>query len=251
MTKINNSASRLYKILFKSSNFDDRNKASEVWVDIFGIEEKSKTKKSIEVIDNLGLLHAQFELVKEQAEASGFSKELYKFAFDRIEHVLLAENLTQNWANFKVHLGADTLLAINWLSEVFPKDEFQVDSKVIQEINELLNTLKSKINSENIPDNLKRFIENQIYTIEQALSKQEIIGVRAFRDGLYKGYNQTNDNTDVVEEHSDSEHLKTLGSVWSKIKKVPGVVVSSDKFLNASSGVFNKTIKLIDYISNF
>jgi hypothetical protein len=251
MTKKNNSANRLHTILKSAVGKNDKNTASEVWAEVFGINISAKNKKDLEVVGNLRLLHTQLEITKELADKSEYSPELYSFAFSRIEKVLSVQNISAAWNHYKGNLTADTLLSISWLSEVLPEDQYQIDTETIESIKKQIDDLRKTLENEGLPTALKTFIESQLEIIEKSLIKQEILGVKAIRDALYNGYSETSDNQNIINENSTSKELSKLGSIWKKMKRIPGVVISTNDAIDAGTNMVDKAVRTIDFIQNF
>lgn len=251
MPKRNNSAQRMHVILKEASAQDDRKSIGEVWAHAFGLSEGTSTQKDLEIVENLALLHNQFETTKTLARQTDYTEDLYISAFNRIDAVLNIKNLSSQWASLKSHLAPDTLLAINWLSEVIPDEINTIDSAFIENIQEQLANLKVLLNDESVPISLKSFIEHQIKIIEKALRQHDIMGTRALRDALYQGYSNSQENHEVISDNEASQELSALSKVWELVKKAPGVVVSTNKTLNSGSEIIEKGQKAVEFFQNF
>lgn len=251
MAKRNNSAQRMYAILKAAAAQPDGTKISDVWAKAFNIEIKTSTKRDLEVVENLGHLHNQFEITQSLIKQTDYSNELYQFSFNHIDRVLSVQNLSSQWSTLKSHLTPDTLLAINWLSEVLPNEDNSIDSNFVKEIEKQLSQLKKLLEADNVPLSLKIFVERQIEIIEKALRQHGIMGTKALRDALYQGYSSSHENENIVTDYEQSKELSALGKVWKQIKSVPGVVVKSNKVLEAGAGVVEKGKKAIEFLENF
>ncbi len=233
----------------------DQTKISDVWANAFKIEIKASTKRDLEVVENLGLLHNQFEDTQRLIAQTDYSEELYQSSFNRIEKVLSVQSLSSHWSGLKNHLAPDTLLAINWLSEVLPNEENSIDSDFVKEIEKQLSQLSKSLEGDDVPLSLKIFVERQIEIIEKALRQHGIMGTKALRDAMYQGYSNSheneNENENIVAEHEQSKQLSALGKVWKQIKNAPGVIVKSNKVLEAGAGVVEKGQKAIEFLENF
>lgn len=250
MAKRINSAQRLYVILKVAAEQSGQNNIGDVWAHSFNIENKSTIKRNHEVVENLGLLYNQFEVTKDLVEKTDYSSELYQFAFGRIDRILSVDNLSSKWASLKNHLTPDTLLTINWLSEVLPDEKTVLDKEFINEIEKQLSLLKESLAREQVPTSLKAFIERQVEIIEKALRQYGIIGTKSFRDALYKGYSSSHENGDIIAANKESDELSALGKVWKKLKEVPGVVINTNKTLEAGASIVEKGQKLLDFFQN-
>lgn len=251
MAKRKNSAQRLFKILKDASSQNEKSSIADVWAHSFGLEKDKSTKRDLEVVENLNLAHGQFEITKQLVEGTDYSPELYQFAFNRIDRVLSVANLSSQWGSLKSHLAPDTLLAINWLSEVLPDEAVNLNKEFIEEIEKQLKELKKLISSREVPAGLKILVERHIEIIEKALRKNEIVGSRAIRDALYEGFSNSHDNSTVVAEHEGTEELSRLGKIWQTMKKAPGAVINTNRALEAGADLIEKGQKAIDFMDNF
>lgn len=251
MAKRRNSAMRLHQILKAAAAQGKNTKIVDVWAHSFGLTDKPSTKRDLEVVENLGLAHKQFELMQELADQSDYSAELYQMAFNRIDRVLMVGNLLNPWSTLSSHLTADTLLAIEWLSEVLPDEASAIDSEFAKEIENQLSELQKLLEKSKASAGLKGFVERQISIIEKALRQNSIIGTKAIRDALYEGFSSSHENQQTIDENEDTEELGRLGKVWQKMKKAPGAVINTNKALEAGGELLEKGQKAISFFDNF
>jgi len=251
MAKRNNSAQRMLVILNAAVAQPDGDTISDVWAKSFNLGIEKTTKRDLEVVESLGILYGQFEITKSLIAQTDYSEELYRKSFNRIDGVLSIQNLSSQWTGLKHNLAPETLLAINWLSEVLPDEENSVDSDFVKGIEEQLLQLKKSLEVDNVPLSLKIFVERQIEIIEKAFRQHGVMGTKALRDALYQGYSNSHENDSIVTEYEQSNELSILGKVWNQIKNIPGVVIKTNKALEAGAGVVGKGQKAIEFLENF
>jgi len=74
MAKRTNSAQRMFVILKKASAQPDGAKIRDVWANAFNVKIQTSTKRDLEVVENLGLLHSQFQVTQSLIAQTDYSE---------------------------------------------------------------------------------------------------------------------------------------------------------------------------------
>lgn len=224
-----NSASRLKSLLSKTLDESDTTQVIEVWARLFGIVEDSQNKKAALVSERLRWMYHETENISKQMHATGYSDHLYSSAVANIEHALSAMILPGQWNQAKQYLKRETILALDFCSEILPDEESQISDEDIESIRNLTNELRELLLASELPPRLIDLIQHHIDLINRALDGYPISGAKTLREAARTGLGELIEIKDVVEASRTSPEISKLGEAWKKVNAVADAALKLEK----------------------
>jgi hypothetical protein len=229
MSKHINAASRLHTILVQATGMQTNATALAVWGGVFQIQEEVDSRKALIVSERLRWLHQELDILRSQMANANISEELYTAAFNCIEHAISTLLLPSTWNNGVQYLKPETLVALQYCSEILPDEESQIDPQTIEEIRSMVQELEGMLSSSDIPESLIRLIRHHIELINRALDQYPFTGAMALREAARTARGELVEVRDVVKEHSQTREVSQLGSIWGKLTNAADVALKADK----------------------
>lgn len=229
MPKHTNSASRLNVLLTKGLGEPDGTQVCDVWARIFGISENNQNKKAALVAERLRWMYQETENVSKQMESSGYSNHLYTSALANIEQALSTMILPGQWGQAKQYLKRETLISLEFCSEILPDEEAQVSNEDISDIRQLLVDLDELLANTTLPPRLIDLIKHHIELINTALDEYPIKGAGALREAARTGLGELIEIKETVKSSCDSAEVSKLGEAWKKVNNVVDAAFKIEK----------------------
>ena len=247
MTANNNSATRLHRLLKALGEQPDKRRVSDAWAMVLGINEVDDDKRSYETVEALGRLHRQVDTARRLMRSTEISQELYESALNRCKRAMSVDTLSAKMSDIRQNLAPDVLIAIAWCGETLAQDEQELEPEVLAELQSEVEALRAAIEREDLPASLREFVSEQIQIIEKALREFPIVGARALSEALFQGYSHTQESGDAMNEAPHAPEINTLGSIWGRIRDLPGALQKADKTLGAVQGIADKGLKALEW----
>ncbi len=236
MSKNINSASRLHAVLSQAAGMSTNASSLAVWEQIFQIqEEPSEARKAVLISERLRWLHQQLEIVRTQMKQANISENLYTAAFNNIEQAISTLILPTQWNNGVQYLKPETLLALEFCSEILPDEELLIDPETLEEIRSMVQELEKSLAVTDLPESLITLILHHIELINRALNQYPITGAKALREAARTAIGELIEAKDEVKANNNSEEVAQLGRVWGKINNTADVVIKADKLAQLGS----------------
>jgi len=86
-------------------------------------------------------------------------------------------------------------------------------------------------------------IEKHIKIVTNAIQQYPIVGATSLRDGFRQGVSEILEDEQILKENLDTEEVKEVISIWSKVKNVGGALIEADRIANASLNLLEKAEK--------
>jgi len=240
--KQTNSASRLYDILLKAYQQAENQQLIAIWGKVLGLESESPESSSFKVSEALLLIKNEIDIAETQMKLTEFSEALYTPYFTRCRKALSVTNLTAGWNGLRPNLKEDTMLCLQFCSEILPKDDALIEKEELEEFLQIVHELSEKLDNSSIPIALKEVIRKQLSIIYTAIHKYPISGTKSLREGLRAGMNTIVEEEIIIKENIDKEEVSDTLGLFSKFKKMGNGVIEADKIANA-------TIKLVEKVN--
>lgn len=160
------------------------------------------------VSNKLSIIMIQVEYLA----AKGVSKELIGYLYNMFSCYNLARDLSselQNFAGFKI--------ALETAAALMPTDMDNIDPKDITEIADILEQLRSKLESGTISEEYKSIIESFIDEIRDALTDIEYGGIEAFSPHIETAFGKVAIYHGAFEK---SGILEDISNIHKKVTKV-------------------------------
>ena len=229
MPKNINSASRLVALVRNIPNCPDNTQTLEVWSTLFGVTEENPIKKSGVVADRLNAMYRELEIVREQMAKANYSENLYLPATDKIECALSMLLLPHTWNSARQFLTAETLIALEFCSEILPDEETQISSEELEEINLKFEELSSALIDSQLPERLRALIEHHLSLIRRALDEYPISGAKILREAARTAIGEMIEVNELVESNCKSTEISKLGALWTSVNKAADIALKAEK----------------------
>lgn len=243
----NNSAYRVYQILYAACKQPGHQKIWQVFAEVFGVRHSNGRKLIAEVNRLLDLFFDEFELAKAQMQATDFSRDLYQGAFIAIEQHLSLDFMYNDWQGQKQAIQP-ALHSLKFCSEVLPHEVDFIEVDNLKLIEEAVDELRTRLQDSDLPSDVKAFIQGHIHIIEKALRDYQIIGAKAFKSAMYEGYVHSAENADIITEYEDTKEMGLLGKAWGGVKKAASVTLGNEKVLTAGTKLAELGMKIAEHI---
>jgi len=229
MPKNINSASRLFSLLELTLGEGGNAPILDVWARLFVVKEPNAHRKAALVAERLGWVHRELGLVAEQMRESGYSDNLYVNAFSNIESAVSTLILPNQWSHAMQFLKPETLLALNFCSEILPDEESQISADELNQIRELVDELHLSLSTSEIPPRLILLIQHHVELIQRALAEYPVIGAKALREAARTGLGELIEIKETVKGNHDSPEISKLGATWRKVNEAADIALKSEK----------------------
>lgn len=232
MPQNRNSASRLYAFLKSLPGHAENTQILSAWASALQIEEPDTSRQARLVSERLAALSKELDLIREGMRHGDFSSHLYTKALAAFDAAFSPMYLSSNWNHVRQQLKPEHMLALQFCAEILPDEEDEIPQADLDEITSLLAELEElAANSDELPVQLRRLIENQVTEIRIALASYEIAGAKVLREAVRSSYGELVEAKDVIAEHKNSPEISKLAEVWRKVNlaadtalKIDGVV---------------------------
>lgn len=229
MPKHNNSASRLVTLLRSIPGHADNTQTLAVWADLFSISEPNTNKKSVLVAERLQAMYRELEFVQVQMQKAGFSEHLYSSAVSKVEHTISAMLLPNPWNQARQYLTTETLVALEFCSEILPDEESQIAPEELEEIKALVDELAGLLAQSQLPHRLKKLIEHHINLIRHALAEYPISGAKVLREASQAALGELLEAKEDVKANHNAPEVNKLGKVWKRLNEVTNAALKVDQ----------------------
>ncbi|MEW6679070.1 MAG: hypothetical protein AB1421_14230, partial [Pseudomonadota bacterium] len=224
-----NSASRLKALLSKALGESDGTQVMEVWARLFGIVEDNQNKKAALVSERLRWMYHETESISKQMKATGYSDHLYSGAIANIEHALSTMILPGSWNQAKQYIKRETILALDFCSEILPDEESQISEEDISCIRNLVSELRELLQASELPTRLIDLIQHHIDLISRALDGYPISGAKTLREAARTGLGELIEIKEAVEASRTAPEISKLGETWKKVNSVADAALKIEK----------------------
>lgn len=218
MTAKYNSAQRLINILEAAIRQPEKNQVLDVWTAVFNIDATlTPQQRSAEIGQHISIVHEEIKSIRKFMDASEFSEHLYEPYIKRAENSLSTLALTNPWESSKRNISTQptVIYALKWCSEIMPNEPI-LDDEDINEIMSGIDSLISQLDSQQLPEPLKSYLEKHIQIIRKSISMYKISGIEAMTNAVKE---ITPELMLHQEENSKipTEIKELLGTVWRKV----------------------------------
>ncbi|HEY0019361.1 MAG TPA: hypothetical protein VGC13_23875 [Longimicrobium sp.] len=180
---------------------------------------------------------------------TNISDELYANAFRSALRAIDPSHLGASWSNYQPLITPETLNALAFCSELLPDEGQLLETEEIDSLWAKLEALRTDVATSDLPDEVRRFILEQIGIIEKALDDYEITGARAFRRALVEGSLSYAEHETAVDEHKDAPEVKALSGIWGTLTKMNERSEAVQKLLTSGMKIGRLIGEVADQVS--
>lgn len=245
-----NSAYRIRELLNAVNEAKNTDKISDVWANIFEINEKDQHKRNALIARILADLHDEVEIVRSEMQRLDYSLNLYSPSLDKCNNIFAVHTIMGQWNQIKQHISPEVTIALGFCSEIMPDEEKDIDLTDLQELKELAAELRSNLEESKLPPYIRSVIEKHLIKLEESLAAYTAVGVKAFEEAMQSAYGEVIANEVIFEEAKGSKELTMLSNLWKQTKSVIDGVTTVNKGIGSAQGLAEKGQQFIEYIQN-
>ena len=154
-------------------------------------------------------------------KSANFSPHLYMKALAAFDSAFSPMYLSSTWNHVLRQLKPEHMIALQFCGEILQDEEDEIQQADLDEISALLSELESlAANTDQIPERLRRLIENQVAQVKAALASYKIAGAKVLREAVRSSYGELVEAKDIITEHKNSPEVSKLAEVWRKVNTV-------------------------------
>lgn len=229
MPQNRNSASRLYAFLSSLPGHQENTQILSAWADALDIKESETSRQARLVSERLAALSRELDHIREGMKSANFSPHLYTKALAAFDAAFSPMYLSNTWSHVRQQLKPEHMLALQFCGEILQDEEDEIQQADLDEISTLLSELESlSANSDQIPERLRRLIDNQIAQIRAAVASYKIAGAKVLREAVRSSYGELVEAKDIITEHKNSPEISKLAEVWRKVNAVADAALKID-----------------------
>lgn len=221
MSKNINSIYRIHTLLSKIPSATQNTQASEVWAQIFELNELNPNKKSAAVAERLGWVLRELELAKLELINTNQSESIYEKIITSLENAFSPLLLGASWNSVQQHLLPQTIEALAIYSQVVPNEEVLIKEDELNELYARISELENFLENSELPSRLQSLIRRHISLIRLALAEYPIAGAKALiqarRNAVGELLELKGQFKDVPK---DSPELNKLSELWENVNTV-------------------------------
>jgi hypothetical protein len=236
----NNSAGRLSGIFESAWRQGDNQKIIEAWSKVLGLDSKDQSSASFAISEALSLIRGEIDHVQSQMEILGVNSDLYASYLQRCRNALNITNLQNNWASPRAQIKEDTLLCLKYCAELTEDEAINLSNDELEDILQQVHELREKLKQSSLSKDVLTRIEKHIRIVTNSIQQYPIVGATSLRDGFRQGVSVILDDEKILKENLNTEEVKEVISVWSKIKAAGGVLIEADRITNATLSILEK-----------
>lgn len=234
MVDKNNPAGRLYVILSDAASKNEKEQVFKVWASVFGVEEAKETEIIRSLLSLQELVEEVHSLIENNTQ---LSSELFLKSFPNLRRAVSAQNLSNQWTNYKVRLNPETMTRLEFCAEVLSGEygELPISDEEIVELKTQLAGLSEFVEKSSMQDELKVFVLIQLEELRRGIFDFKIHGAKGLRTALESVIGTTITQNVKYQEikENDADVLLRLG-----------------QFLDRLEGIMSKALKVKKALGN-
>ena len=229
MPKNINSASRLVSLIKGIPGHPDNTQTLEVWAKLFEVNESNANRKSGAVAERLSAMYHELEVVRDQMAKANYSEKPYAPAISKVEHAQSMMLLPSTWNQARQYLTPETLVALEFCSEILPDEEAQIAPDELAAIGKQVEELASSLSTSQLPARLRSLVEHHVSLIRRALAEYPITGAKALREAARTALGELVEVKETVKANRNAPEISKLGAVWKKVNEAADVALKAEK----------------------
>lgn len=239
-----NSIYRIHKLVSNIPAVQQNTQVSEVWAQIFELNESNPNKKSAAVAERLGWALRELDLARLELLSTGHPESLYENAINHLEHAFSPMLLSNTWNSVQQYLVAQTLQTLAIYSQVVPNEEELIKEDDLNELYARISELEDFLKKSELPSRLQSLIQRHINLIKQALAEYPIAGARALLEARRAAYGEFFEITAFENAKNGSESWGKLEKIWELANKAIDGAIKVD----AAIQIADKVSTLIKFL---
>jgi hypothetical protein len=227
-----NSAFRLFRFVQKMMPQPDNLPTAQAVLNAFGIERDiSGHEKAASLSRVTFLIFTELDSLVKELRQENMTEESYQpitNAFERFS----ATGLASNWQQSKPVFGA-ALNPLRIFGETLSDEDISVSADDLTQLSAAIDSLRNEVQTSDLPDPVKAFIEEQLNIISRAIHDYPLSGIKAFRTAARESIFYEAEHSDVAATAEKAPQMTKLRSIQTKVVQMSKYAIEFSKFLGA------------------
>lgn len=160
-------------------------------------------------------------------------------AFERFVPQMLASQWMQSKPVFQQSLPVLFIFGESLVNEGF------ISADDLKQVKTSLEKFRDEVEIAEWPEDLKRYVAQQVGTMIRAISDYPISGVKAFKAGIKDIYFDQAENSEIIEEHANTEPMIRLTKFFATMWQWSKYPLEAGKLLSAGDTIYTHGAKVL------
>jgi hypothetical protein len=239
MTEKENSALRLYRFIQKMVPQQPPTlPLAQVLLNAFDVPKEMEQRDQNAILARIVvLLFGELDSIVGDLRKAGHSEESLQ-PIVRPFNSFSGTGLATRWQNYKEEFAA-SLPVLLLVGETLPEDGTVISHGELSELGAAVRNLGDEVRNYAVPDEVKKFIFDQLDIISRAIREYPLAGAKAFRTAVRDAIFHTGEHSDIVAEYQDAPIMGSLRQIQEKAVKYAKYAVEVSKFVGALDSLYH------------
>lgn len=248
MDEYNNSAKRLLILVKGALAQPDNISTAQVWANVLGLDASNALEDPHDVLEKLGLVRTEINLVRSLMGETKFPPELYTPYLDRVRNVVTVGNISAPWSSYRSNLQAETIVVLGYCSEIL-KPEPAVSLAELQDVLDMVLKLRAEMEALSFSPGVKEFLLRQLHVIEIGIRDYPVSGVASIRNAFQKGAADMVSSSELPDDNpQDKGGYSKIAEAWKLFSKGAKAFVDTDRFATSLMQRIEQSGPLLDLL---
>jgi hypothetical protein len=239
MAEKQNSAFRLYRFIQKMVPQQPPNQqTAQVLLKSFGVDKSASQREQNAILARVMLLlFNELESLVADLRRAGHSEESIQpivRPFDSLSGVGLATQWSAHSQGF-----AASLPVLLMVGETLPADSATVTPEELSELSNSIENLRTEVQESTLPDEVKRFVFEQLDIITHAIRDYPLAGANAFKSAVREAIFHAGEHSEVIAEYKDTPVMTSLKQIQEKAVHYAKYAIEVSKFVGALDSLYH------------
>lgn len=245
-----NSAFRLHKFVQCMIPQPDNTQLGQVLLNCFGAGQNASVRLQTTMVARVTiLLYAEVDVLVSELRRAELTDESFKLitdAFDRFSSL----GMSHQWQHVKPQF-MNALPLLRAFAEILPDDGAAISAENLSELDKAIEALRQEVNKCELPEEVKKFVHEQLDFIARAVRDYPIAGAKAFKTAARDAIFHEAEQHEVVATFHDAPQIKKLKAIQEKVVELAKFTVEFSKLLAAADSIYHHAGQPIQYVSGW
>jgi hypothetical protein len=238
-----NSAFRLYRFIQKMIPQHPQNmQTSQALLNAFGVPKDTPPRDQNAALARIMvLLFGELESLVSALQIAGHSEEAIQ-SIARPFDSLSGGGLANHWQN-NVQSFSQSLPVLRFAGESLPEDGESITSEELIDLTNSIETLRTQVQETTLPEQVKRFVYEQLNIIKRAIRDYPLSGPKAFKTAVQEAVFHIGEHSEVVAEIEKTPIMDSLKAIQEQAVKYAKYVIEVSKFIGALDALYHHALQ--------
>lgn len=238
-----NSAFRLYRFVQKMiPQHPPTMQTAQVLLNAFGLPKDATQREANATLARvMALLFGELELLVSALRNAGHSEESIQSVAKAFDY-LSGGGLATQWQQH-VHGFQATLPVLLFAGETLPEDGVSVTPEELTELSNSIEALRTQVRESTLPEQVKRFVYEQLNIIKRAIRDYPVSGPKAFKTAVQEAVFHLGEHSEVVAEYEKTPVMESLKRIQEQAVKYAKYVIEVSKFIGALDSLYHHALQ--------